>query len=329
MGGQARFDDARQRLHVAAQANPERAAYVTATLDRLAESEKKQQEEAALRAATMAREQSAAQAWGQVEAAVALRDIEGANRQLSEFLAKHKDTDCARAHQPQTDQLQRAIAALPPVAPFVPVPFGPGDVMRKLVSTPDQAVENPFDGARTLATSGYFRKLDIPACGLPDDGRTVVKIGEQRIPFRIRVDLKTDAIVLLGDAGGRIGHTLGLPAALSKTPHRQVAVLFAAAGGSTLLEMFPRYENDNIDDSVAHSFRVWNWLDLPTTENKAVGLLLATATDRRRVILGAQVFDLDAQKKLRSLRFLVSDTEARRLGMRVAILGVSLLPVNP
>jgi serine/threonine protein kinase len=329
MAGLARFDDARQRLQAAAQANPDRAAFVTATLGRLDEAEKQQQEQAAHRAAVLAREQKATQAWALVEAAVTGKDIEGASRQLSEFLDKHKDTDCARAHQRQVDQLQRAIAALPPVSPFVPVPFGPGDVVRKLVSTADREVEEFFDGARTLATSGYFRKLDIPACGLPDDGRTVVKVGEQRIPFRIRVDLNSDAIVLLGEGGGRIGHTLNVPAALNKRSHRQVAVLFAAAGGSTLLEMFPRYENDNIDDAVAHSFRVWNWLDQPATENKAVGLLFASATDRRRVTLGAQVFDLNPERKLRGLRFLVSDTEASRLGMRVAILGVSLLPVNP
>ena len=325
--GHVRFEDARQRLQAAAQTSPDRAAFVTALLSRLDECEKKQQDEVAQRAAVLAREQKAALAWSQVEAAVTGKDIEGASRQLSDFLDKHKDTDCARAHQREIEQLQRAIDALPPVAAFVPLLLGTGEALHKLVSTPEHTVEKLFDGTRTLATSGYFRKLDIPACGLPDDGRTIVKIGDRRIPFRIRVDLTLDAIVLLGGPNGRIGHTVTLPGNNRKS-FKQVAVLFAAAGGSTSVELFPRYANENADDDVAHTFRASNWLDQPPADNKNVGALFSTATDRRRVTLGAQVFNLKPDQKLRSLRFLVSDTEAARLGMSVAILGISLLPAD-
>jgi serine/threonine protein kinase len=322
LAGQARFDEARQRLQVVAQAQPEHATALTAMVTRLDEQERILQEEAVHRAATLAREQKATLAWSQVEAAVAAKDVEAANRQLTGFLQEHQDTDCAKTHQREIDQLKRLVANLPAVAPFFPIPLGTAHgITSKLVSTADHVVEDNFDGTRTFATTGYLRKLDLPAFGLPDDGNLVVRIGEQRVPFRIQTDRKQDAILLHAGGGGRIGYTLAMPGALRK-PCRQLALLFAAAGGNTSLEVYPRY--DNGDESVAHMFRVWNWLEQPPANNKLVGSVCSVATDRRRITLGAQVFNLEADRRLRSLRFRLADTEAARLGMNVAILGISL-----
>ena len=319
IAGQVRAEDARRDLLATVQRDPARQPAIESLLARLDDADRRRQQETAERAAVQAREQKAVIVWGQLSAVTAGNDLEAVARELQTFLKLHNDTDCARAHRVEIDRLQRLLPAANTVAPFVPLDLGHS---QQIISTAGQEAANPLDNPRTLATSGFFRQHDLPLPGLPDDGRLIVRLNDQRVPFQLRVGQAADALVLSG-AGLRrnTSQVLNLPTQQRKL-YAKLAVLFAAAHGSSSLELYPRLSGD---ETSSYVFQTWNWLTPPALESKNIATIVTTATDRQRVVLGAQLIPLDPAKRLTGLRFVTSTSSPETA---VAILAISALPAN-
>ena len=322
IAGQVPTEEARRELQAVAPRDPAHQATIESLVLRLEKADRLRQQEVADRAALQIREQKAAISWAQISAVLGENDIEAIARELPTFLALHKDTDCARTHQAEIERLQRLLPAADTLAPFVPLDLGSIDDSRQIISTATQDAANPLDGTRTLATSGYFRQHDIPLPGLPDNGRLIVRFGNQRVLFQLRVDQAADALVLVGEGQRRITSQIVNLGGRQRQPYSKLAVLFAAPRGNSSLELYPRQPGSEFSSLV---LQVWNWLNPPAADNKNIATVATTATDKRRVVLGAQLLPLDGARRLLGLHFVADNSTT---DTSIAILAISAQPAH-
>jgi hypothetical protein len=321
--GQAPLDAARRELTALAQRDPPRQAVVESFLNRFAETERRLQEEAAVRAAAAAREARAALLWGQLDCAVGSKDLEAGARELRAFLAEAKDTEFARQHAVDIERLQRTFPGAEGVATVMALDQFIGN--RRLIHTAEDTDEGAFDDTVVgLATSGYLRKNNVAKHGLPDDGKLVVRVGDQRIPFHLRLGQGADATVL------QIGTSRETRLQSGRMPWRDkrfrtAAVLFAGIRGSADLIAEADYGPDN---KVRFTLSAWSCHYEPRLDTKDAAVVPVTAADKTRVILGVRLVPLDGTLPLRNLKFRIEDERGSATPPAVAILAVSLLPAK-
>jgi len=318
-----RLDDARREVLVATEKNPASQPALETFLTRLADLERRLEQETALAAAQQALEQKAAFAWSAVESALSSKEVEAVVRELAGFLNEFKDTEVARQHRADIERM-RAAQPNTPVAAFRPVSLGRAARVQ-LISTSEGDAPDKLESGATLATTGWLRGKGIARHGLPEDGKLVVAIGDQRVPFDLQFN-RPDAIVLLrAPGGGSRVRNMQLQLQNHRGNYDQIAVLFTAAQGNSDLDVVATYDG-GFDPSV-FTFRAWNWQHIPTeVSDKRLAVVTTTATDKSRVSLGARLFTLNGNHRLNALRFVVPEAEDYSRDTTIAVLGVSLLP---
>ncbi len=313
------LDTARRELQGAVQRDPKRQGSVEPFLTRLADLERRLEQEAALRAANQALEDKAAFAWAQVESAMNSKDPEAVIRELTHFVQNHKDTELARQRQVEIDRLQRSLPKDAPIAPFVQVDLGRTSRAR-LIQTADGEAPQGFDEEVMFVSSAYLRKNGVARHGLPDDGNLIVRLGDQRVPLQIKVGQGNDSILMFNSSGRR---NVNIPLRGKSGKYSHMAILFAGAHQSTDFEITGLY-NEGLEPSV-FNFRIWDWQYQPESGDKNLAVIPLTASNKSRVSMGARLLALDPNRRLDSIRLqLHADSD----GVSVAILGIALLPAN-